>query len=188
MPTNDVRRKAEKLAEHRLKLKMRKQLAKKRADDVVSVDIAFRSRCNSMARQSSFGVSLALLVLCHSVSSSSSNSTLKISCLTNENCGSSTSECLLNECVCLRGWISLDRSLCAYQLKSKLTAFLLSFFVGFLGIDWFYLSVGNIFYILAGLLKMFTAGGLCIWWIVDWIRILANAFDDGNGVALLDWN
>lgn len=81
----------------------------------------------------------------------------------------------------------MDQSGCTYQLKSKLTAFLLSFFVGIFGIDWFYLSVSNVVYIILGILKLITVGGLGIWWLVDWIRLLANAFDDGNGMPLQDW-
>ena len=34
--------------------------------------------------------------------------------------------------------------------KDKLTAFLLSLFLGGLGADWFYLSLGNAVYIIAG--------------------------------------
>lgn len=42
------------------------------------------------------------------------------------------------------------------------TAFLLSIFVGYLGIDRFYIGDP-----LKGLLKLFTAGGFGIWWIID---------------------
>lgn len=116
------------------------------------------------------------------------NSLTKFVCLSNANCAYPNGQCVSNECICSRGWIVRDQTGCTYQLKSKLTAFLLSFFVGILGIDWFYLSVGNAVYIILGLIKLITFGGLGIWWIVDWIRILVNAFDDGNGVYLQDWN
>ncbi|CAF3323113.1 unnamed protein product [Rotaria socialis] len=92
-------------------------------------------------------------------------------------------------CSCNQGWTfprdGSDR--CTYQQKSKLAAFLLSFFAGGLGADWFYLSVGNGGYIAAGVFKLLTLGGIGIWWLVDWIRILTNAFLDGQGVALLEW-
>ncbi len=93
-------------------------------------------------------------------------------------------------CICNRGWVLARDGLnqCTYQQKSKLTAFLLSFFLGFFGADWFYLSVGNGGYIAAGVFKLLTFGGLGIWWLVDWIRILANAFSDGQGVNLFGWN
>jgi len=67
---------------------------------------------------------------------------------------------------------------------SKLAAFLISLFLGELGVDWFYLSGGGAGYIVAGIFKMITLGGLGIWWLVDWIRILADAFPDGNGDPL----
>ena len=93
-------------------------------------------------------------------------------------------------CICDRGWVlSRDGSdVCIYQQKSKLAAFLLSFFIGGFGADWFYLSVGNGGYIVAGVFKLLTLGGVGIWWLVDWIRILTNAFLDGQGVALLEWS
>ncbi|UJR07562.1 hypothetical protein I4U23_011850 [Adineta vaga] len=93
-------------------------------------------------------------------------------------------------CVCNRGWaLGRDGSnQCTYQQKSKLAAFLLSFFLGGLGADWFYLSVGSAGYIVAGVFKLLTLGGLGIWWLVDWIRILTNSFLDGQGVGLLEWS
>ena len=103
--------------------------------------------------------------------------------------------------------------------KSKLAAFLLSFFLGALGVDWFYLCNGDAAYIVAGVFKLLTLGMfdssilllrfliqsssshirnmpklktyyfhplgmLGIWWLVDWIRILADSFPDGNGDPL----
>lgn len=116
------------------------------------------------------------------------NSSSKLICSSDVNCAFPNGQCLLNQCICSKGWIIRDQSGCTYQQKSKLTAFLLSFFVGIFGVDWFYLSVGNAAYIVAGIIKLITFGGLGIWWIVDWIRLLANAFQDGNGIPLLDWN
>ncbi len=123
-----------------------------------------------------------LIIKCQSQNLSS-----KLICSTNLNCGSPNGECILNQCICSRGWIIIDQSGCTYQLKSKLTAFLLSFFVGVFGVDWFYLSVTNAAYIIVGIIKLITFGGFGIWWIVDWIRLLANAFPDGNGINLQDW-
>lgn len=110
-----------------------------------------------------------------------------------------------------------DGVFCSYEKKSKLTAFLLSFLIGNFGADWFYLAQGNALYIIAGIFKLLAACGCCsiifsactecckdlapcfgclsmiwscgggIWWVVDWIRILADAFPDGNGVSLYDW-
>jgi TM2 domain-containing membrane protein YozV len=116
------------------------------------------------------------------------NSSIQLICSSNQNCAYPNGQCVLNQCVCSKGWIIVDQSGCTYQLKSKLTAFLLSFFVGTFGVDWFYLSRGNPAYIIAGIIKLITFGGLGIWWLVDWIRLLANAFLDGNGMPLSDWN
>lgn len=115
------------------------------------------------------------------------NYSSKLICTTDIDCGFPNGQCLLNECICSKGWIIIDKSGCIYQQKLKLTAFLLSFFVGFFGIDWFYLSVGNAAYIIAGFIKLMTLGGFGIWWLVDWIRLLCNAFLDGNGITLFDW-
>jgi len=57
-----------------------------------------------------------------------------------------------------------------------LTLFLLSLFLGELGVDRFY--VGKIG---TGILKLITVGGCGIWWLVDWIMILSEKFTDSNG-------
>jgi len=90
-------------------------------------------------------------------------------------------------CECDVGWINHDGKPCSYELKSKLTAFLLSFFIGWLGADWFYLAQGSGAYICAGVFKLLTLGGLGIWALVDWIRILCDGFTDGNGMELRGW-
>merc|ERR1711994_1032103 len=126
-------------------------------------------------------------------------------------------------CECEEGYIHWGKEPCAYEQKSKLTAFLLSFFLGYLGADWFYLSQGQAGYIVAGIIKLFfpvitcccaaccgfacagasrtpevggamaTAATACngliitIWYGVDWIRVLADAFYDGNGEELKGW-
>ena len=90
-------------------------------------------------------------------------------------------------CQCDDGWTDdSDGKICNYQRKSELIAFLVSFFVGGLGVDWFYLARGNAGYIVGGVFKLLTLGCCGIWWTVDWIRILANGFPDGNGYDL--WN
>jgi TM2 domain-containing membrane protein YozV len=113
-------------------------------------------------------------------------------CVTNIDCvqGICNTNASFPVCICNRGWgLARDGSnICTYQKKSKLAAFLLSFFLGGLGADWFYLSVGNAGYIVAGVFKLLTLGGIGIWWLVDWIRILTNSFLDGQGVGLVEWN
>jgi cytoskeletal protein RodZ len=55
----------------------------------------------------------------------------------------------------------------------------LSLLLGLLGVDRFYLGkVGT------GLAKLFTLGGLGVWYLIDLILILANAAKDKNGLAL----
>lgn len=64
-------------------------------------------------------------------------------------------------------------------MKSKLTALLLSIFLGELGIDRFYLGkIGT------GILKLITAGGFGIWWLVDIILIATDQMKDSNGQPL----
>lgn len=61
-------------------------------------------------------------------------------------------------------------------MKSKTTALLLSIFLGELGFDRFYLGkIGT------GLLKLITAGGCGIWWIIDIILIASGAMKDKKG-------
>ena len=124
-------------------------------------------------------------------------------------------------CQCYRGYISwwfMDA--CNYEQRKKLTAFLLSFFVGIFGVDWFYLSRGHGGYIAAGIIKLLISLGCMfgwpvaighiaqkkpnslmlvniinvlltvtsvIWWLTDWIRILADVFYDGYGAPLQYW-
>lgn len=67
------------------------------------------------------------------------------------------------------------------QIKPKKwrTALLLSIFIGFYGIDRFYLG-----YILKGILKFFTCGGFFVWWLIDIVRIATNTLRDANGMRL----
>lgn len=69
----------------------------------------------------------------------------------------------------------------AVQQKDYLTAWLLSYFVGFLGVDRFYLGYTGL-----GLLKLFTLGGCLIWALIDWILIFAGAMKDSRGMPLKD--
>jgi len=140
--------------------------------------------------------------------------------------GESDSDCGLGfcrayMCQCYPGYISwYYMEPCTYEQRKKLTAFLVSFFVGELGIDWFLLSRGNGGYIVAGIIKLLISSGCfigwpiviasreekfrkqitigtgisivltiisLIWWLIDWIRILANVFPDGHGAPLQPW-
>jgi TM2 domain-containing membrane protein YozV len=63
--------------------------------------------------------------------------------------------------------------------KDWLTALLLSIFLGQLGVDRFYLG-----YVGLGVLKLLTAGGCGIWWLIDVIMIATDSLKDAKGRPL----
>jgi len=63
--------------------------------------------------------------------------------------------------------------------KEWLTALLLAFFLGGLGIDRFYLGYSGL-----GVLKLLTLGGCGIWALIDFILIALEKIRDADGLPL----
>jgi len=61
-------------------------------------------------------------------------------------------------------------------MKDKTVAILLSFFLGGLGVDRFYLGYTGM-----GILKLLTGGLLGILWLIDLIRICTGSLGPKNG-------
>jgi hypothetical protein len=66
-----------------------------------------------------------------------------------------------------------------FSQKEWLTTVLLSFFLGSLGVDRFYLGYTGL-----GIAKLLTCGGLGIWAIIDFILILLHKVTDSDGRPL----
>lgn len=64
-------------------------------------------------------------------------------------------------------------------VKSQAAAFLLSWLFGIFGVDRFYLG-----YVGLGLLKLFTCGGVGIWFIIDFALIGMGSMKDAQGNSL----
>jgi TM2 domain-containing membrane protein YozV len=62
--------------------------------------------------------------------------------------------------------------------RDRTTAFVLSFFLGYWGVDRFYLGQVGL-----GLGKLFTFGGLGLWWFID-LFLIMGAADEHNRRAL----
>lgn len=80
--------------------------------------------------------------------------------------------------ICVKCGVRLGKS--AAKGKDWLVALLLSIFLGGLGIDRFYLGYSGL-----GILKLITAGGFGIWWLIDVILIATNKLRDSEGNELI---
>ena len=131
-------------------------------------------------------LNLILIILFNIIVLIQLSASLSTPCVSDDDCNNGA--CKNKTCACFSGYITFKQNqTCEYKQKNKLVSFLLSFFVGGIGVDWFYLAEGNGGYIAAGVFKLLTGGGFGIWWFVDWVRVLANAFKDGNGAPLQNW-
>ena len=65
-------------------------------------------------------------------------------------------------------------------MKSKTTAIILSILLGELGVDRFYLGYTGL-----GILKLITAGGFGIWWLIDLILIITGKLTAKTGSELV---
>ena len=66
--------------------------------------------------------------------------------------------------------------------KKILPAFMMCFFVGFLGIHRFYVGKTG-----SGIAQILTFGGLGIWALIDWMMSMCGSFKDSEGKPLTEW-
>ena len=66
------------------------------------------------------------------------------------------------------------------ESKDWLTALLLCFFLGYLGVHRFYSGSTGI-----GVAQLLTLGGCGVWTMIDFILILAGSYKDGQGNKLI---
>jgi len=78
-----------------------------------------------------------------------------------------------------REWLETLAAKARSSEKSWTAAFWSSVFLGFLGVDRFYLGYGVL-----GLIKLFTFGGFGLWWLIDVVLLLMNRLPDAEGGIL----
>ena len=76
-------------------------------------------------------------------------------------------------------WFPVTQVPGLFSEKDWLTTVIISFFLGGLGIDRFWLGYTGL-----GILKLITCGGLGVWALIDFILILLRRVPDSNGQPL----
>lgn len=77
------------------------------------------------------------------------------------------------------GWFEAGAVPGLFSDKDWITAILLSFFVGYLGVDRFYLGQTGL-----GIAKLLTCGGFGVWALIDFVLIVLRKVPDASGRAL----
>ncbi|MBR5479433.1 MAG: TM2 domain-containing protein [Clostridia bacterium] len=97
------------------------------------------------------------------------------------NCGSEINP---GAAICIKCGAAVTGGVAGGEQKSKLTAVLLAFFLGGIGIHDFYLGY-NKYGIIKIILTVCTGVGGSIWALVDFIRLLTGSLNtDANGIEL----
>lgn len=76
-------------------------------------------------------------------------------------------------------WFSVNQIPGLVSPKDALLALLLSIFIGWLGVDRFYVGHAGL-----GVLKLLTCGGLGVWWLIDVILFATDRVQDKSGLPL----
>ena len=75
-----------------------------------------------------------------------------------------------------------------FSSKSRLTTFLLAFFLGGFGVHRFYVGkTGSGIAMLILTLSIFGTLITMVWALLDWILVLSGAFRDGDGYKIANW-